>query len=185
MKNNLLKIIPLMLLVVLFSFYVDAFAVSMKHLADNTLVLSSGESSNFEITLQNMIGDQDELVQVIITEGSEIARIADKDAVYEVLKGTKNTKVNILLDIPDDAPLGTEWNVRFSADLVTGGGAEMVQISGSLSDGFKVLVGPLPQTEVPITKEKYPFNALYVIGGIILIVLIFLVGYKKKQGKKK
>lgn len=182
MKNKMLKIIPLLLSFVLLSICVNAFAISKPHLEDDKIMLYPGESSVFEITLQNMVGDTDELVQVSITGGSEIARIIDYKEVYELPKGTKDTKVRIGIEIPDDSPLGTEYGVVYKANLVAGGGGGMIPIAQGLSSGFTVRVGPEPEQK-PLVEEKSIMSTWWVLGGMVLAVLIALalVYYKKKK----
>lgn len=185
MRYKICKITLLYLLGILFLvFYVNATAISMPYLKDKTMVLYPGTSSEFELILQNMIGEEDEKVMMTLEEGNEIAKIMDKENVYNVAKGTKDTKVHIKINIPSDTPLGAEWTVRFKTSMVTEEEEGMVQISGGVSDYFKVRVGPVP--EQVLTKEKSPVNVWWMITGIMLIVVIVsLTVYKRKKGKKK
>ncbi len=183
MKNET-RIISLLLITVLFSASVYAFAVSMPYLEGKTMILYPGATSDFEIILQNMVGEQDEMAQVTIEEGAEIAKITDKETVYKVPKGTKDTIVHIKINLPNNATLGTEWTVRFKAVSVTEKEGGMVQIAGGVSDYFKVRAGPIP---AQLPKEKYSTKMLAIIGGIILLVIILLVVFynKKRKGKEE
>jgi len=181
MKNET-RIISLLLLIVLFSASVYAFAVSMPYLEGKTMTLYPGASSDFEVILQNMVGEQDEMAQVTLEEGSEIAKITDKETIYKVLKGTKDTKIHMRIVIPNNATLGTEWTVRFKAVSVTEKEGGMVQIAGGVSDYFKVRAGPIP---AQLPKEKLSTKTLAVIGGIILLVIILIVVFYNKRKKSK
>lgn len=189
MKNEA-KIICVLLLTILFSVSVYAFAVSMPYLEGKTMALYPGASSDFEIILQNMVGEQDEMAQVTIEEGGEIAKIVDKKNVYNVPKGTKDTKAHIRISIPGNATLGTEWTVRFKAVTVTEKEGGMVQIAGGVSDYFKVRAGPIP--EQPPKGEYLIFllshvKVLTITGVVILFVVIVLIMLynKKRKAKKK
>lgn len=184
MNTKIIKItFPLFLLIILFSFYINAFAVSMPYLEGKTIVLYPGASSDFELVLQNMVGDTDETAAVTIDEGNEIAKITDKKNVYEVPKGTKDTVVHLKISIPIDAPLGKEWTVRFKATPITEKEGGMVQISGGVSDYFKVRAGNIPEQ---LPKEKTATSMLWWLGGIViaLVAVIFLLtNYMKKKRK--
>lgn len=187
MKNKIIKITLPLLLIVLFSFYVSAFAISMPYLESKTIVLHQGATSDFDLVLQNMVSDTDETAMVTIDEGNEIARIIDKKNVYEVPKGTKDTIVHIKINIPNDAPIGKEWTVRFKATPITEKKGGMVQISWGVSDYFKVKIGPVTPTTTYVTKlpkEKYTANVWYAIGLVILAVLTFLAFYVRKRKKQ-
>lgn len=189
MKNET-RIISLLLIIVLFSVSVYAFAVSMPYLEGKTMVLYPGASSDFEVILQNMVGEQDEMAQVTIEEGAEIAKITDKETVYKVPKGTKDTIVHIKIVLPNNATLGTEWTVRFKAVSVTEKEGGMVQIAGGVSDYFKVRAGPIPEQ---LPKGKYLIfllshvKVLTITGVVILFVVIVLIMLynKKRKAKKK
>ena len=176
-------VLPYLLGILFLAFYVNATAISMPYLKDKTIVLYPGSSSEFELTLQNMVGDEDERVMLTLEDGNAIAKIVGKDNVYNVPKGTKDTKVHIKIDIPDDTPLGSEWVVRFKTAIVTEKEGGMVQISGGISDYFKVRVGPVPEI---LPKEKFSFNAVWFVGELIfLIIVVSLIFRIRKKSNKK
>ena len=186
MRYKIYKIIiPYLLGILFLAFYANATAISMPYLKDKTMVLYPGTSSEFELILQNMIGKEDEKVMLTLEEGNEIAKIGDKENVYNVPKGTKDTKVHIKIEIPSGTPLGTEWTVRFKTAIITEEEEGMIQISGGISDYFKVRVGPVP--EQVLTKEKSPINTGWMIGGLIFLIIlgVLFVSRMRKQSKKK
>ena len=185
MKKIISNLTVLFVLMMMLSISVNAFAVSMRHMEDKTLVLYPGESLDFRIVLQNMVGDQDEMAKVTIKEGHEVIRIIDKENIYKIPKGTMDTVVNMEINIPNNASLGKVWDVRFNAQLVSVSEKEggMVQFSTAISDGFKVRIGPIIETQ--LKKEKFAVNVWWTLGGIILIILIVLALVYRYKRKKK
>lgn len=183
MKKIIFPIVTLIVLITALSIGVNALAISMQYMPDKTLVVYPGESLDFELGLQNPNGEQDDLIEVTVIGGSEIARIVDEENTYKIPKGADDAKVHVKIDIPSDAQLGTEWPVQFRASLLSEKEGGMVQFKMSVADGFTVRVGPKPEPVTSLAvKEKNPLSA-WSVGGIILVLLaaLALVYYRKKK----
>ncbi|MBS3160591.1 hypothetical protein J4213_02720 [Candidatus Woesearchaeota archaeon] len=95
-------------LLVILSYSVDSFGVSSPYWDENPLYLNPGESKEFEMVLQNMVGDQDITVIAELNSGSEIASLMDESTTYNIPIGNSNTPVKIKINIPEDAKSGQE-----------------------------------------------------------------------------
>ena len=172
-------------LLVILSYSVDSFGVSSPYWDENPLYLNPGESKEFEMVLQNMVGDQDITVIAELNSGSEIASLMDESTTYNIPIGNSNTPVKIKINIPEDAKSGQEWQVGVAFKTVvenTGG----VGIGGAVSKGFKVIVKKeqAPSgTAVGGALSTQTLGFLVLVIALIILVLIIKYFHKKKENK--
>lgn len=173
----------LVLAILLISF-ASAFGVSSPVWKGNPLPVSPGEMKSVNLTLQNMIGGDDITIKAVLTKGSEIASVEEKD--YLIKAGTKDTKVQVDVRIPPSVPIDTTYVVTVSFQTVNSGAGGGVAIGTGIDTSFDVLVVPLAPVEEGeklSPEEGKSTLAYWIIGAIILIVIIIAIVLKKKKKK--
>jgi len=177
------SLITLVLAILLISF-ASAFGVSSPFWRGNPISVSPGETGSVNLTLQNMIGTEDITVRAVLTKGSEIASVEEKD--YLIKAGTKDTKVQVDIRIPPSVPVDTSYVVAVSFETVNSGAGGGVAIGTGIDTNFDVLVVPLTPVieKTELSPEEGKSTLVYwVIGAIILIAIAIAIVLKK--GKKK
>jgi len=140
------------------------------------LILESGESRKLYFGLQNA-EEEDITLRVELTSGSEIAVLRDENLEYVVSPGSRDVKINVDVQIPEDAEVGEEYNVGILVRQVPSGEGGMVQISGSIGNSFSVIVGEVlfaEDEEEVQGKSKIAIILLASLTALSLIVLIIL-----------
>jgi uncharacterized membrane protein len=190
MKNNKFvynKIyISLAMLIILGISFVSAFSVSYPYMENKTLNIPlNSKVTDLEFVLQNGGGATENVnIRVNILEGSEIINITNEDNVYAVSPGDK-IPVNLRITLPDDAMVGSTYNIHLEFTTVSLGSSGEFSIGTGQEQDFKVVVGN------KFVAEKTPFVfskvLVWLIIGILLLILIiamFLSRKKKKNYKK-
>ncbi len=171
MNFKILKInkkIVSLILIILLSNYVYAFAVSSTYWKDNPLELLPGETRNTHITLQNLVGENDITAKITISEGFEIARLTDSSNTYFIPFGTKK-QVNLRVSIPNKTKI---YNYNVKLILTT------VEETGEFGLGSSI------EHNIPVVVIRKGIG----LGGLVLIILaiaaagaIILVIYKNRK----
>jgi len=161
--------------------FVGAFGVA----SHNSFEISPGQTKEALFIIQNVIGGDDIVVDVIFLEGSEIATLVDSDLRYNVPAGGQ-VNVPVRVTISADASVGTEYRVSalFKQIQVSEEGVEGAQVIGNIEKSFPVIVieESLLVVEPEEVEEAGGGNFwLWAIGIIILIIIIWLVLKKKKK----
>lgn len=188
---NYKTIMILASILILLPAYVNAFGLSTPPWEDKTLKLYPGEAKEIIFTLQNMAGDADEKVTVQLVTGMEVLKITDNKEYYDVHLGSKDVAINMIATVPQDAPIGKEWDVEMSLKSVIereeGG---MAGLTGGMIKTFKIKVVPKEQVAKPVVQsaEKKPeknSNAFLVSMVIILITTVLVLFIISRRRLKK
>lgn len=185
MKNNLVFASLFITLVMMIS-SVSAFGASTPYWDKNPLKLTPGEYTVVELTLQNMVGNEDiSLIAEITSDGDGIATLVNQDNVYFVPLGIEDVKVPIRVEINKIIKQGDTREIIISFTQVSSNQEEGMV---SLSNGFTTKM----TVEIVAEEESVLFNPsqsvdkgvpmwiwLLIVAIIILAVVAFLV-YKKK-----
>ena len=176
MNLKFLKIGAVFFLVItLFFNFVNAFGVSSSYWKGNPVTIAPGETKIVELTLQNMIGSDDETVRAILIKGDSVASFEDQD--YTIPIGTKDTKVQILITIPNDAEVGSKYEVIIGFSTGSGNQGGAVSLGTGVQTAFDVEVVGTP-TLVPAEEgisKGLIVGILVVVALIIIAVIIWLV----------
>ena len=171
-------------LIILLLPLINGFGVSIAYDKQNRfLELNRGEIRDFSIGLSASPSDMPTKISAEVLNGKEIARFTDRNLKYDVPAGGE-VRANIRVQIPDDAPLDSEYIVSLLFRDITSSEREgTVTIGASSEISFKVLV---KETETP---EK-PNNLVWWILLILIIIAVIIVIYlyfnqKKSSGKSK
>jgi len=177
MKNKINSIIVIFLvLTIMLSSSVFAFAVASSYWQGNPVKMYPGERKTIDLRLQNVGGASDETVRVDLTRGSDIASLKETD--FLVRGGTRDTKVFVDIKIPSDVDVATTYPITLSFKTITPGGDGVVLGTG-YDTSFNVLV------IAPEPKEfKLSNLTLGIIIGIILIIIIIVIILKKRKKEK-
>ena len=90
-----------MLVLILPSAY--AFGVTSPYWDTKPLSLHPGESIDFALILQNMVGDQDLTFKAKIVQGAEITQLTDPSNIYFVPFGSNDVRVHVRVTVPNES----------------------------------------------------------------------------------
>lgn len=164
---------------------ISAFGASMDYNAqEKPLYMGPGESKDFEIGLTASPGKAT-ISRVELKKGIEIARFIEGNQDYDVPAGGE-IKVNMHVQIPEDAVEGSEYLVSFLLTDVTSSTQQgTVGVGGSSEISFKVIV---KTPENPTVVPENPSNTIWLVLIIIILLAIVLVIYfysRQKKGNTK
>lgn len=181
-------------LLIVLSAYVNAFGLSTPPWEDKTLTMMPGETQEIVFTLQNMDGDGDEKVSVSLETGTEVLRIIDNKDNYYVPLGRKDVEIKMEAAIPEDAPVGKEWDVKMILkSMIEREEGGMAGLTGGMIKTFKIKVMPKEQVAKPVVqsaekKPKEKSSYAFLIGMTILVLIatvLILVIRSKKRSKEE
>jgi len=146
-----------------------------------SLEMYPGQVKDTHFILQNVIeGEGDLTIQVSLTEGSEIVTLSDSDLMYDVPFGSE-VKVNIRVEIPESAPVGSEYRVEGLFRPVVSSEGDDVQIVTNIGVGFDVTVVERPVIEQPAEPAGTGGNVwLWVLVIIVVLLVVWWLLRKKK-----
>lgn len=151
------------------------------------LKLAPGESGTVILTLQNT-EDNDISLEAIVT--SDIATLEDENNIYFVPSGEVNKPARIRVEIPEDAEIGTTYNVIVSFTQVTPSGeGGMLRVAGAITASFPVEVvgtgesklreGQLAAVESKTTGQG--LSKLWIPAILILIIVVLAILIRKSK----
>jgi hypothetical protein len=153
---------------------VSAFGISTPYWKENPLVMQPGESKDITFNLQNMVGDTDYTIHVVLMNNSNIANITDASDDYIVKAQTADTYVHMHIGIANNATIGTVYPITLSFATVTAGNSG-VSIGSSIEKSFDIVVGQ------KIEKPGIPVAVWILIAIVIIIAAVVLLTKKKKR----
>ena len=191
-KEKQLAIIGIM--VILLSAGVMAFGVTPSHFGEHELRIMPGEKGTAYFELQNMVGDEDYQVTATMTLGEEIARITDKETIYEVPAMTEGIRVNLEVTIPQNANIGDTYLIEmaFRAAPKSSGPLTM---GTSIKNTIPIIIGEkkvIPENvlgparpargrqEIPESDGGMAITIAVIT--IILALIILIITLRKKEG---
>lgn len=177
-KNKIIGVFSLVVGILL-AVNVLALGVSSPYWSGNPLTMYPGETKTVSLELQNMVGSDDVALQASLIQGDEIAVLTDSDLIYEVPAGTKDTKVNIEVEIPENAQVGQEYSIGLSFTTVTPGQQGGFNLGSSIEQYFNVKV--IEKTEgIEETVWIDSWKILLVILVIVAVIVYFATRKKSK-----
>ena len=177
-------VILTLLLAVSFATSVAAVGVSSPYWKEHPLVLAPGQSSEFDMDLQNLVGGDDFIMKVSITGGEEIASIVG-DTEYDLKAGTIS-KVRVRVEAPVDAAEGDTYLVTLAFQTVTSGEGGGLQLGLAIEKSFKVDVEiPMEEKEEETAQAQPAFNATYVGVVVIIAILVLLWWLLQRKNKRR
>ena len=188
--NKNIYLILLMFAVLLPAAY--SFGVTTPYWSTNPLVMSPGQTIEFSLLLQNMVGSENIRAVAKVTYGTEYAEITDKSNEYDVPLGTKDTKINLKVKIPEITQDGN-YSIGIQVDTIPEGESRMVQFGTGVQQNIPLQVRngisqpkPIDLTQnIPIeqsvnkTKGKSYLGLIIVL--VIIVLLLGLLWYRKRK----
>jgi len=156
-----------------------AFGVVTPYLNDSTMIMHPGESKDMQLTLQNMVGDKDLRIKAEMTSGSEIASISDSLTEYAVPANTKDTPVNVHIEIPSNETLGTRHALAFTFTELTPESNGGVSMGMALDASFSVLVTQSMENPAPALTAAQ--TIMLIIAAIVILIVIWWLFEKRKR----
>jgi hypothetical protein len=181
MKNKTqTTILAGILLVITLLSLINASGVSSPYWTENPLKLNPGETRVINLTLQNMVGNQDVTFQAKLSSEENIATLlnANSEAKYLVPFGNKDVPVTIQIQVPSNAKVGKEYKINLLLNEVSSDQGGMLHVTSSVSTSFPVEV-------IGKTGGLMPSYLAWLLVGAILLVIIAIICFRKKNKKIK
>jgi len=178
-----------MVFLIVFSFNVSAFAVTSYYWQDHPLILEPGQTKEVQaFGLQNLVDGKDLTAIAILGSGKEIAQITDSSNIYFVPFGRKDVYINLRITIPENAPLGKEYDVGASFSIAPNNEGKTVQLVAGIDSSIKVKVGKIAEEKVSveageknikqeIVEGKYFKTNNLLLSLIVLIIIVVSIYY--------
>lgn len=186
--KNMEKIFTFAIVLLIVAPFASAFGVSSPYWDEKPLVMYPGQSTELQLQLQNMVGNEDMKLTAYVVEGADIARLTDEETVYKVPLGKKDVKVNLKVDVPEAAKLYGSYSVKVQFKQIAEEQGGAVGLSGSVIQTIPVFIKSeeeLGSQPVIVQEENKPMS-LFPIFAIALVVLILvaIVGIPLLRKKK-
>jgi len=175
-------LILLVITLTLFLSLITAAGVGRPYWNSNPLKLAPGELKIVELTLQNT-GPEDMTFKATIT--GYVAILDDKNDEYFVASGEIDKPVNIKVEVPEDAEIGTIYKVIASFQQISSGEGGMIRMAGAFTVNFPVEVVGEEESEIYGEPQGIPTSTIIMVVLAIVIIAIIIYASKKQKGKEK
>lgn len=171
MKNNK-TILVLAMICLLFTVIpmTQAFGVTSSYWKDRPLYLNPGESKTISFELQNMVGTDSYTIKADIEQGSEIAALANPSGTYQVPAGTKDTKVDLNINIPESAQANSIYKIAVAFDTVNTQTGGIITGAGIVKSFDIIVTGK-------VAEEAEPQTSPILIGILVFVVIAAVVAF--------
>ena len=161
---------------------ITAAGVGRPYWNDNPLQLAPGESTIVQLTLQNT-GPENMTFKATIT--SDIAILDDKSDEYFVPSGEIDKSVNIKVEVPEDAEIGTIYKIISSFNQISSGEGGMIRMTGAFTVNFPVEVVGEEESELYGQPEE-GLGIFWIISIIlVLAVMVLALSIRRRRKSKK
>jgi len=167
------------LILILVSNSVFAFAVSSTYWEEKPIRMYPGETKEIKLTLQNMPGPNDLSALGEIFIGGDIAELTKKDKIYFVPFEGK-TDVFIKISIPKEASIEDNYELGLTFTTISTEQANTLGFGQSIEKKIPIVI--IEETKQP---TNYSWLIYLIIAIIIVVIAIFVVKKKKEKPKKK
>jgi hypothetical protein len=180
MTNKIQTTILIGVLVITLSSLISASGVSSPYWPENPLQLNPGEIRVINLTLQNMVGNQDITFQAKLSSQENIATLlnANAESKYLVPFGRKDVPIIIQIQVPSNAKVGSKYNVDVLLNEVSSSQEGMLHVTSSVSTSFPVEI-------IGKTGTVIPAYFVWLLMGVVLLAAIVFFCFKKKSKKSK
>ena len=161
MKKLIFSLIALFLL----AGFVGAAGIVSPYWKDYPLQMNYGETKMVNFNLQNMVGDEDITIEVMIKQGSEIATL--EQTTYTAAAGTSDTMIPLRIIVPENYDKQIQ-TISLEFKSVAPSEQGMVVLGTGWTTSFDVIIS---QKEVP----KSALMNLIIILAIVLLILAIII----------
>lgn len=166
---------------ILFACLVSSAGVSTPYWTDHPAVVSPGQSGEFEMYLQNMVGDQD-LVFSLRYEQNDGSITSLEQTEYLVPAGRDDVAVKVRYSIPADAQVGQEYNVKIAFNTRSPGTEGGIETGIGIVRTIPFVVGEQSSLQFGEDRSSPAFSfAVYLIIALIVVALIVYFVMKRKK----
>ena len=156
---------------------VSAFGVTSPYWDTKPLGLHPGESIDFELKLQNMVGSEDLVFKAEIVQGKEITQLMDPSPIYAVPFGRDDIIVHVRVTVPNESVVTQVREldrIGISFTPVAGQDGRMLQLGAAVKTDIPILIGPWPPLEEPSLFSSLVSNPAVLWSTAIIAVLVLL-----------
>ena len=187
-KSKFKAILTVLLVLFLSASLASAFGVTSPFWDKRPLTIHPGEEQQVTLMLQNMVGGEDLVFKVSITEGKDLAVITDNNQEFSVPFGSSDVPVNLLITIPKNFPYGNDQKVSVSfTQVVNNQEGKMIQMGGGVKTVIPLVISPAENQDDITTaaSSSVVFSTPIIIASllavlIMIIVLALLIGKNRK-----
>jgi len=159
------------------------------------LVMAPGQTHEFSLGLQNMVGNEELKAVAKISSGNEFLIITDENSEYSVPLGSKDMKINLKVIVPEntkegDYTLGIEVKFAPVNEGEMGGMVELnqgivtnipLQVKEGATQPSSVQTESTGTTTPISSKQKTGSNSLLIFAFVVVIIVILLIFLLKKK----
>ncbi len=172
------------------------FGVTTPYWNENPLVMSPGQTVEFTLLLQNMVGEEDITALAEVSSGAQFVEITDPIKEYSVPLNTRDKEIHLKVDIPQEAING-DYILGITVTTLPTGGAGMVQFKTAIEQKIplKIINGaPQPEPidltppvkqEEPAVQEKPKSSGTLLVSLLVLIAIAVIIAILATRKKKK
>jgi len=185
-KKKVISVFSILVLALSLVSFVSAVAVGGQYSTDNPLKMYPGEVKQTSFGLQNLAGTDDLKFQASVENGSELVSLIDDSTEYFLPTGTRDHLVNVEVKVPNDAEIGTTYDVRIRFTPIPLGAEEAGGTGAVLASGLSKYF-TIEVVEKPEELEKGMSTTWIILGilaVVIVLVVVFLILKKKKAPKE-
>ncbi|MBI2148251.1 hypothetical protein HYU23_01085 [Candidatus Woesearchaeota archaeon] len=181
------KLVILIILVICLLPIVYGFGVTTPYWDTNPLVMAPGQTVEFNLLLQNMIGNEDIKARAKVVSGHQFIQITDNITEYFVPFGKSDVKINLKVSVPLNAT-DVNYTLGILVETIPPSSSSVVQLGSGIKQTIPlVILGGSPQPKPldltpPAKKEEREFNKTYLLVLIIIVLIIIAMLWYKKRG---
>lgn len=152
---------------------ISAAGISSPYWKEHPLYMDYGETKVVNFNLQNMVGSEDIMVEVMLKQGSNIATL--EKTTYTAKAQTHDTMIPLTITIPEDYNGGVQL-IELEVKTINQDDSGMVVLGTGWISSFNVIV-----EEKPVSSTSLVGVIIALIAVIIVAVIIILVLVKKRK----
>jgi|SRR3989344_887758 len=163
---------------------INAFGVAYSDFrcSDNPLKLFPGQEKTINLTIQNMIGNEDAKVSVVLKNNAGIAETEDR--IYDVKAKTEDTFIPVRIKIPKNARIGTNYTIVVAFDSVQSGKSGGVAVGTGMD--VRICLTVMPESPIGLSPTGKMINLgwktlLAMSIFVILVVAVILIIFKRRK----
>jgi hypothetical protein len=171
----------LLVLTILLTSGVYAFAISTPYWPENPLKIAPGQTVDLQLVLKNNAGASPAILSAEVSQGADITTITDSNKVYNVPAGGE-AAMNVRVSVPSDSKIGGNYPVEFTFKTMQSGltgGA--VGIGSSISTRLPVFVVNEEESMVPVVKTNWTLYLIIGVAVLVMVVIVVALNKRKKQ----
>jgi len=175
-----MRFIILLSLLVISLNLISASGVVTPYWSDNPLKLAPGESITVQLTLQNMVGQEDISLEATVS-GTGVTLL--DGPIYNVPLGAE-VPVNMRIVVSKNANVGQTYDISVSFTEISTGEGGMLRVASAITTRFPVQVVGETESALYGTKPKLGMNVVWIVLTLVVLALVFFAAQKKKVKAK-